>query len=377
MLSENCLNYIDQHHNELLSLIETLCGICAPSNNEKLRSTFVEKWLKDAGCEHVEVDEAGNVLYFYETDQHEEWMLALAHMDTVFPDLEPMPFSIEGNLMKCPGVGDDTANLAVLMMTARYLAEAKPKMKKGLLLAADTGEEGLGNLKGCRQIMKDHGSRIVEVVALDGTYDEAVNRAVGSLRYKVTVETEGGHSYGCFGHRNAIHQLSVLIHNLYTYKVPDTNKTTYNVGGISGGTSINTIAQKAEMLFEIRSDHKPDMDACNEYFMRSVEMLRANGVIVNVELLGERPCMGDVDMEKQQALETWAQSLIKSYTGQPITFESGSTDCNIPFSMGIPSICFGAYLGSGAHTREEYIEIDSLKIGFKLGMEALLKGIKE
>lgn len=376
MLSEKCLDFIEQHENELLNLIETLCGICAPSNNEWKRTEFVEQWLKEHGCESVKVDQAGNVLYYYQTDQHDEWMLALAHMDTVFPDLEPMPFVVEGNLMKCPGVGDDTTNLAVLMMTARFLAETKPEMKMGLLLAADTGEEGLGNLKGCRQIMKDHGKQIVEVIALDGSYDGAVNRAVGSLRYKVCVETEGGHSYGCFGHRNAIHQLSVLINNLYTYKVPEAHKTTYNVGEISGGTSINTIAQKAEMLFEIRSDHKPDMDACNNYFMSAVETLKANGVNVHVELLGERPCMGEVDMEKQQALEAWTQALIKNYTGQEIEFESGSTDCNIPFSMGIPSICFGAYLGDGAHTREEYIEIDSLKLGFKIGMEALLKEIK-
>lgn len=377
MLSKKCLDYIEQHHDELLSLIETLCGICAPSNHEWKRTEFVERWLKEHGCETVEVDKAGNVLYFYKTEQHDEWMLALAHMDTVFPDLEPMPFVIEGNLMKCPGVGDDTANLAVLMMTARYLAEAKPEMKKGLLLVADTGEEGLGNLKECLQVMKDHGDHIVEVVALDGSYDQAFNRAVGSLRYKVIVETEGGHSYDCFGHRNAIHQLSALINILYSYKVPDIGKTTYNVGSIQGGTSINTIAQRAEMLFEIRSDQKVDMEACNEYFKHCVEMLRANGTVVHVELLGERPCMGDVDLEKQQDLEQWALNLIKEYTGKEICFESGSTDCNIPFSMGIPSICFGAYRGDGAHTREEYIEIDSLKVGFKLGMEALLKEIKE
>lgn len=377
MLSENCLTFIEQHENDLLQLIETLCGICAPSHQEHQRTVFVEKWLKKQGCEQVKVDEAGNVLYFYQCEEHERWMLGMAHMDTVFPDLEPMPFLIEGNLMKCPGVGDDTANLAVLMMCAKYLAEYKPAMKQGLLLAADTGEEGLGNLKGCKQILKDYGDRIDQVLALDGTYDEAVNKAVGSLRYKVKVKTEGGHSYGCFGNRNAIHQLASLINILYTYRVPSTSKTTYNVGSISGGTSINTIAQSAEMLFEIRSDCQADMTACDEYFHSAVKTLAANGVEIDVQLLGERPCMGDIDKEKQQALETWARTLIQSYTNKKINFQSGSTDCNIPFSMGIPSICFGAYLGDGAHTREEMIEIDSLKIGFKLGMEALLKEIKQ
>ncbi|WP_373129081.1 M20/M25/M40 family metallo-hydrolase [Dielma fastidiosa] len=377
MLSENCLAFIEQHENDLLQLIETLCGICAPSNQEHQRTVFVEQWLKKQGCEHVKVDEAGNVLYFYQCKEHERWMLGAAHMDTVFPDLEPMPFSIEGNLMKCPGVGDDTANLAVLMMCAKYLAEYKPAMKQGLLLAADTGEEGLGNLKGCKQILKDYGNRIDQVLALDGTYEEAVNKAVGSLRYKVKVKTEGGHSYGCFGNRNAIHQLASLINVLYAYKVPTTSKTTYNVGSISGGTSINTIAQSAEMLFEIRSDCQADMAACDAYFHCAVKTLVANGAEIEVQLLGERPCMGDVDKEKQQALEAWAKTLIQSYTNKEINFQSGSTDCNIPFSMGIPSICFGAYLGDGAHTREEAIEIDSLKIGFKLGMEALLKEIKQ
>ena len=119
------------------------------------------------------------------------------------------------------------------------------------------------------------------------------------------------------------------------------------------------------------------MAACDEYFHSAVKTLAANDVEIDVQLLGERPCMGDVDKEKQQALETWAKTLIQGYTNKEINFQSGSTDCNIPFSMGIPSICFGAYLGDGAHTREEIIEIDSLKIDFKLGMEALLKEIKQ
>ena len=109
------LAFIEQHENDLLQLIEALCGICAPSNQEHQRTVFVEQWLKKQGCEHVRVDEAGNVLYFYQCKEHERWMLGVADMDTVFPDLEPMPFSIEGNLMKCPGVGVMIRlNLAVL-----------------------------------------------------------------------------------------------------------------------------------------------------------------------------------------------------------------------------------------------------------------------
>ncbi len=377
MNNEKMWAFADEHNDELLELIKTLCGICAPSHQEEKRTQFVSQWLKEHGAENVEIDCAGNVLFFYQCDQFDRWLLASAHMDTVFPDLEPMPLKIEGDRIYCPGVGDDTANLAVLMMTAYYLCKEKPQLNKGLLLAADTGEEGLGNLYGIRQVMADHGEHIDEMLALDGTYDGIVNKAVGSLRYEVSVDTEGGHSYACFGNRNAIEQLSKLIEMLYAYQVPSEGKTTYNVGVISGGTSVNTIAQHARMLFEIRSDVQASMEQANAYFHQVIELMKANGTTVSVKLLGERPCMGKVDMEKQTALETWAKELIHAHTGQWVDSHSGSTDCNIPFSMGIPSVCFGTYLGQGAHTREEYVEISSLSCGLRLGMDALLKDRSE
>ena len=161
----------------------------------------------------------------------------MAHTDTVFPELTPLPFSEDEEFMYSPGVTDDTANLAVLMVCARYFKDNFKGGKDGVLFVANSCEEGLGNLKGTRQIMADYGERVKEFISFDSQDDSGVSIAVGSRRYRVAVETEGGHSFRDFGNRSAIAVLARLIDRLYAIKVPAEGKTTYNVGTVSGGTS--------------------------------------------------------------------------------------------------------------------------------------------
>ena len=198
-----------------------------------------------------------------------------------------------------------------------------------------------------------------------------VKKAVGSHRYKVTVRTEGGHSYGAFGNRNAIHVLSSMICALYTVKVPQVgdSRTTYNVGGISGGTSVNTIGQNAEMLYEYRSDNYECLEKMRVMFNNTIEMYRSMGVTVEVELLGERPCGIPVDEEKMTVLRNRYLNALKDALDMEAFAGSSSTDCNIPLSMGIPAICFGVCRGSGCHTREEKLEVASLYDGCKLALQ--------
>jgi len=144
------------------------------------------------------------------------------------------------------------------------------------------------------------------------------------------------------------------------------------VGTISGGTSVNTIAQHAEMLYEFRSDERESLAVMQAHLDATIALYRAKGVGVTVELVGDRPCMGDVDEEKQQALMARAAAAIKNHYGVEYTFHAGSTDCNLPLAAGIPAICTGCYSGRGAHTREEYVEIDSLLPGLKVAFELLL-----
>lgn len=365
-LNQDIQQYLKDHHKELLNLIETLCKIPAPSNKEDKRAAFVKAWLEGRGAKGVYIDDALNVVFPYECEGKNQISVIMAHTDTVFPDMEPFSVVYDGNKMCCPGVGDDTTNLAMLLMVIQYVLEHHLHSECGVLFVANSGEEGLGNLKGCRQIMKDYEGRVAELTSFDGGYDGVCNYAVGSKRYHVTLQTEGGHSYGSFGNRNAIHLLSSMIDTLYTLKVPTGGKSTYNVGTIHGGTSVNTIAQNAEMLFEYRSDVREHLAMMDNFFHQVIASYQAMDVPVEVELVGDRPCMGDVDPAKQEALNQKVFGIIKDLTGKEVSGHSGSTDCNIPFSVGVPAICFGGYRGHGAHTREEYIELDSLEVGFQV-----------
>ncbi|MCB5941785.1 M20/M25/M40 family metallo-hydrolase [bacterium 210820-DFI.6.52] len=371
-LPQTFLDYVEENCQVLIDLIADLCAIPAPSHNEGARADFCKRWFEAHGAQGVYIDEALNVVYPYGCKPEGEVMIFMAHTDTVFPDLEPFAPRCEGGKMYCPGVGDDTANLAVLMMLAAYVTRQGLQADCGVLFVANSCEEGLGNLKGSRQLAKDYAGRIRQVVSFDGYYLMLCNGAVGSQRYRVEIKTEGGHSYGNFGNRNAIACLASMIDTLYTVKAPTGGRTTYNVGTISGGTSVNTIAQNAEMLYEFRSDCREDLAFMQNFFEKTVECYRAMGIEVEVELLGERPCTGDVDPAAQRELEDRCLDAIEQFTGKRVEMLASSTDCNIPLSQGIPAACFGVCTGGGAHTRGEWIDLESLPTGMKIAGSLVL-----
>lgn len=285
-----------------------------------------------------------------------------------------MPMTEDGQYIYSPGVTDDTANLAVLMVCSCYYKEHLPPDSPGILFVANSCEEGLGNLKGCRQIFADYGERIKQFVSLDSScMHRLVTNAVGSYRCRVTVRTEGGHSFCCFGNPNAIAQMAELINLLYRIKVPvnGNSQTTYNAGVISGGTSVNTIAQSAEILYEYRSTDRSCLLAMQQLFNEAIEKIRSPQVSVTVEPLGERPCSGAIDPVEFEKLKKRYRQAAEKVLSMPLEERNGSTDCNIPLSLGIPAICFGVCRGSGAHTREEKLEIASLHDGCRLLLEFL------
>ena len=365
--------YMDEHRQEAYELLLTLAQIPAPSHHEEQRAEFCRRWLEEQGAEGVYIDEAQNVIWPVGCTDSNPVNVFMAHSDVVFPDTEPLPLQVVDGKIYCPGVGDDTANVVALLMTAKYMAEKRLVPRdRGLLLVVNACEEGLGNLKGSRKIMGDFGSRIREFVSLDGQSASGVSRAVGSKRYRIAVDTEGGHSYGAFGNRNAIAYLASLIDTIYTVKVPPIGKTTYNVGTISGGTSVNTIAQHAEMLYEFRSDEAEGLRFMQGHLDAALAFYRAKGVEIACELVGDRPCGGDVDQKKLQAMMDRASEAAQRHYGHGLTFGSGSTDCNVPLSMGVPALCLGCYRGGGAHTRQEYVEIESLLPGLKFAMDLIM-----
>ena len=364
--------YIEKHRDEAFNLLVELAKIPSPSNHEEKRAAFCKDWLDRNGAKGVYIDNALNVIYPINCKKN-PLVVFVAHNDIVFPDTHELPLRIEDGRIHCPGAGDDTANVAALLTAAKYIARHHLKPKKGgVLLVINSGEEGLGNLKGSRKIIEDFGSRINEFISFDGCNGKIANGAVGSRRYRVEVTTEGGHSYDEFGNLNAIVCLASMIDALYAIKLPKKGKTTYNVGTISGGTSINTIGQQAEMLFEFRSDCGDSLAEMDQNLHNIADIYRARGGDVTVELVGERPCTGDVDPARQQALENKAAAAVREYFNLEPEFKSSSTDCNIPLSAGIPSIAVGCYIGYGQHTREEYVEIESLYPGLQLAFNLVL-----
>ena len=372
-------DFIKENEGELYRLLKELCLIPAPSGNEDKRAEFCYKWLKEVGAEGVYIDEAKNVVFPFNCENKNDLSVFVAHTDTVFPDLTPMPYIEEEDIIRSPGVTDDTASLVVLLLCAKFFVENKAELEKGVLFVCNSGEEGLGNLKGTKQIFKDYKGRILQFVSFDSVFNKISTRCVGSHRYKVTVLTEGGHSYQAFGKKNAIAEISKIASEIYKIERPqiENSKSSYNVGIISGGTSVNTIAQNAEMLCEYRSNDEKCLSILKKSFEKIFEEAKKEDVEVKVELIGERPCMKDVDLDKIENMFSVCKKIIEFVTKTDVIASSSSTDCNIPLSLGIPAICIGVCQGGGAHTREEWLEKASFPSGLEVGIKCILSLIKE
>ena len=376
-LNQDVLKYLEDSFEETMALLETICKIPAPSNHEEKRAAFCKKWLEEQGAKGVYIDEALNVVFPWNCEGKDNIVAFLAHTDTVFPDMtEPMPYSTDGKFAYSPGVGDDTVCLVMMLMVAKYVVKNNLKSNRGILFVANSGEEGLGNLKGVKQVMADFKDRIERFYTFDGRYHVLVSLPVGSHRYKLSLETKGGHSFDAFGNRNAICAAAELICALNKCQVPveDGHKTTFNVGTIEGGTSVNTIAQNASFLYEYRSDSYKCLEKMQAFFEETVAKAKEDPETkITVEVLGIRPCGQEVDEDIFDEMVESTKAICEKHTGIPCALKSGSTDANIPMSLGIPSVCVGTYMGGGVHTREEYLEIASVPVGLKITAEIILQ----
>ena len=365
--------FIELNKADMYKTLKELAIIPAPSGHEEKRAEYCLEFLKSVGGKDAYIDSALNVILPINIEGKDSVTVIGAHTDIVFGYDVPLNYEEKDGKIFCPGIGDDTASAVVLMYTAKYFLENNIKPQNGLIIVLDSCEEGMGNLKGIRQLMQDFGGRIKEFVTYDSDFYSIANECVGSHRYKVTVKTEGGHSFGKFGNKNAIAELSKIIGRMYELEVPKREgaTTTYNVGTIDGGTSVNTIAQNASMLCEYRSDNKECLDMMKKEFERIFESAKSDKVTVDVKVVGERPC-SNVDKALQSTLANRCKKVLDEVYGIDIYFRSGSTDCNIPLSMGIPAVNVGVYIGGKSHTREEWLEKDSVPTGL-MGSLKLVK----
>ncbi len=368
---EELLAYAEEVKEEQLELLRTLGKIAAPSHQEDKRAAFVKNWMIEQGFENVCIDEAKNVIAEMGPDT-EEISVMEAHTDVVFPDLDVLEMHEDEEKLYAPGIGDDTANLVNLLYAARFVLRNGIALKKKTLIVANSCEEGLGNLDGTKNIFRTYGNRITEFVSLDGSMGGLCDGAVGSYRYKISCDVQGGHSYGDFPRPNAIAVLASLIEKLYAIEVPTQARTTFNVGCIEGGTTVNSIAQHCEMLYEYRSPSQECLKIMEGKFNEAVEAVKACGEKITVEVLGIRPGNGDLDEEEMKAYTGERLDVIRKYVDGEISVHAGSTDANIPLSMGIKACTIGTVVGKGAHTREEWIEKASMTPGLALALDLLL-----
>lgn len=350
---------IEEHLPRIADLTARICAIPAPTFHEAERARFMAEQFRQRGLS-VEVDELGNVVARRPGDGRAPALLLAAHLDTVFPPDTPIAIEQGEGWLQGPGIGDNSLGLAALLTLADLLQAAGVQTPGDLLLAANVGEEGLGNLRGIRALVERHGPELGAVVAVEGhNLGRVTHIAVGSRRLRLTVTGPGGHSWGAFGQPSAIHVLASIIAELTRLPVPKEPKTTYNVGLIEGGVSVNTIAPSASAVIDLRSVDPAELARLSQSLAGIVERHQVEGVEITEEVLGERPA-GQTPVEAP--LVQAAAQVLRELGLEPV-LDASSTDANIPIARGIPAVCVGLTRGRGSHTLNERIEIEPIRLG--------------
>ncbi|HWF85848.1 MAG TPA: M20/M25/M40 family metallo-hydrolase [Vicinamibacterales bacterium] len=336
------------------------CEIPAPSFKETTRGVELKNVFQQLGLQNVRVDKAGNVLGDRPGAAAHPHFVIAAHLDTVFPEGTDVRVKREGTVLHGPGIGDDCRGLAVIVSIIRSLKQANVQTPGTITFVADVGEEGLGDLRGMKQLFNDTlKGQIDRFVSIDGTGIHVTNVAVGSHRYRVTFKGPGGHSFGAFGLANPIDAMGRAIAKIDEFQVPKEPKTTFNVGRVGGGTSVNSIPFEGWMEVDMRSSDRASLASVDANFHKAVDsaVVEENErwgtprmITVVKDLVGDRPA-GNTP-ESAPIVQT-ALAVAKALGFQARTGES-STDSNVPMSLGIPAITIGGGgRGTGAHALSE------------------------
>jgi len=348
----------------------------APPFMEDERAALVAEMMRSIGLDGVHVDAAKNAVGILpaagEHARQGEALLLAAHIDTVFPAGTDVKVRREGDILRAPGAGDNSSSVAAMLGVARLLLEGGFELPREVIFSGDAGEEGLGDLSGMKALMKTYGQRVRHVLPVDGGVGAVIHAGVGSRRLRVTTHSPGGHSYGAFGVPSAIHALGRMIAGIADIEVPKRPKTTYTVGVIGGGTSVNTIAGEAHMLVDMRSESADELARLEHKVRRAIDDGAKRGeVTYDIEVVGDRPA-GSIPLESElpQMILAVNRALgIASYA------EASSTDANVPLGMGIPAVTIGIKSGGDAHRATDYVEISSFAPGMKAVLLSILMAV--
>ncbi len=362
---------------------QELVLIPAFSRNEEKRAKRFSEMMQAEGCK-VTVDEVNNVYTTIKGSGDGPTVYMTAHIDTVFPMDTPLAIRQEGTRYYCPGIGDDTAQLAQILTLIRVIRDSGVKFKGDLIIGGNVGEEGLGDLYGVRHFFskRENADRVDGFITFDGSSTGIVSGGTGSYRYQVSFKGPGGHSYGDFGMPNPIHAMGRAIALFAEMKAPTEPKTTFSIGVVNGGTSVNSIPITCSMLVDMRSEGKASLDAEDVRFKEIIKQAvdEENGRWENdralysdrysrpgfvpladrhveavIEQLGNRP-VGEI----QPADSPIVAASIEAFRAvgiEPNMRGCSSTDANIPISMGIPAVGMGGGgKGGGAHSSGEWFD---------------------
>jgi tripeptide aminopeptidase len=355
-------------HDRTVEDIITLTQIAAPSFQEGTRAHAFLAMAKAHGLKNLEIDAEGNVTGLRPGVGNGPLICIAAHLDTVFPPGTDLTVRREGTRLYAPGVGDDTRSLAVLLAWLRAMEAAGVSTRADVLVVADVGEEGPGDLRGMRYLFQQgpYKDRISAFITVDSPdMDHIATAGVGSKRYRVTFKGPGGHSYGAFGLVNPMFAMADAITRLGRIQVPATPKTTYSASVTGGGTSINSIPNSVWTDFDLRSESPSELGRLEAAFLdlvaksviaeNAARSTRNGAVEADIKKIGDRPA-GHTD--ETGDLVRLAHAAISAHGFRP-KFGASSTDANIPMSLGIPAIKIGSG-GSGGrgHSLEEWIDVD-------------------
>jgi tripeptide aminopeptidase len=358
----------------ILDLAVAIQQIPAPSFHEAERAEFVRARFAEENLRGVEIDSAGNVYACFGSSSQQptakcQPLIISAHLDTVFPPSIDLSVRREPERILAPGIGDNSLGVAGLFGLVWALRERGLPLSGDLWLVANVCEEGLGNLRGMQAVVDHFEPRqgesgeqsgplayiVVEGMALGQIY----LRGLGVHRYRLSVRTAGGHSWIDYGQPSAVHELTALSTRITALQLPRSPRTTLNVGVISGGSSVNTIAAEAMLELDMRSENTSTLENVVKQVEQIVYSAQKPGVAIKLEPIGQRPS-GELPAEHR--LVRLAQDCLRRVGVEP-HLNIGSTDANLPLSLGLPAVTIGLTTGGRAHTVHEFINIAPLEKG--------------
>lgn len=356
------------HENTIADQIE-LTEIPAPPFKEEKRAEYYKQRLQELGLQDTHIDQEGNVIGTRPGTGDGPKLVVSAHLDTVFPEGTDTTVTKKDGRLYAPGIADDGRGLAALLSIVRGFNEADIQNTGDVLFVGTVGEEGLGDLRGVKALFKEHDDIDGFISVESGSPGRITYLATGSHRYRFTYEGPGGHSFGAFGTPSPIHALGRAIAKISDLRTSSDPKTTFNVGTVSGGTSVNSIAYEANMLVDLRSNSEEELSKLDGRVQKIVKEAadaenrrwKDDAVTVNVDMVGDRPA-GSQPADALNVQAAWASA--EAIGSQPYLRGPSSTDSNLPISLGIPSLTLGGGgTSGGSHSLDEWFDPTDAYLG--------------